>query len=251
MATCRKILESENMWKKLEQVVEQVEDLKREIEKLEETVKKYIDKFGGESKDYDKASQSRKNVQEIKEELIDLKEKASEKVIIEFVGSTSSGKSSLINCLLRDDRLPVDMLQCTRNSIHICTTEGSSWSVLVDKKPQHENDKESVKELLSSMCDSEVKEQRKIRNITKESVVEVFWPKDQCTRMPHNVVLVDTPGYGQNLKSMKVVTDSCKKADIIVTVMDIKCPIQETVSNVLSRFKIFFLLKIYHDKDKL
>ena len=226
------------IWEKLGQVVEQMEDLKLENEKLGKAIEKYTDKF--KLHEYKNVLEIQTRVTKLNDELTNLKEKASEKVIIEFLGTTSSGKSSLINCLLRDDRLPVDMLQCTMNSIHVCTTESSSWSVFVDEKLlENGDDKETVTRLLNTMSDKTTKAQRKDLGITKESVVKVFWPKDQCTRLPHNVVLVDTPGYGENSRSTKVVTDSCKKADIIVTVMKIDNPIQETVSNVFSRFKAF------------
>lgn len=226
------------IWEKLGQVVEQVEDLKRENEELGKAIEKYSNKFLGVMKENQNASEIHKQVTKLSHELISLKEKASKKVIIEFVGATSSGKSSLINCLLRDDRLPVDDLRSTMNSIHVCTTESSSWSAFVDGKLL--DPEETLPNLLNATSDSTAKKKRKELNITKQSVVEVFWPKDQCTRLPHNVVLGDTPGYGESFQSTKVVTDSCRKADIIVTVMNITSPALETVSNFLSRLKVFF-----------
>lgn len=226
------------MWETLRKVVAQVEDLQGENEKLGQIIKEYSNKFGGKLDEYKDVIEVDAHVTEMRDELINLKKKASEKLVIEFVGATSSGKSSLINCLLREDRLPVDMLQCTMCSIHVRTTSESKWSVLVNEELlKNEDDKETVTKLLNAMSDSAAKEKRKILGITKESVVEVLWPKHLCTRLPDNVVLVDTPGYVENPISTKVVTDSSKKADIIVAVMRIDVPTPEAVSNAVSKFE--------------
>ena len=215
-------------------------ELENENEELKRIVETYSD-------DPDKKLLVHVDLQNIKKELIYFKEKSSGKLIVQFVGITSTGKSSLINCLLRDDRLPVNMLPCTISSIHVSTTPDSKWSVKVDgKELENGDEKERVKKLLKKMGDEATKKQQDNLKITKESVVEFFGPKHLCTRLPDNVVLVDLPGYVENPISTKVVTDSCQKADIIVAVMRIDVPTPEPVSSAGSKFET----PLYHANDK-
>ncbi len=222
------------VWEKLQRVSDLVEDLEDANEACGQLLEKYsniLEVELGTSEEWKDVNIQQKHFVDLKDELSSLQKKASGELFIVFVGSTSGGKSSLINCLLREDRLPVDIIQSTMCSIHVRTTPSSQWKVLVDGKPlEKEEDKEAVRRLLNKMNDLENWKKRKDLKITKRSVVEVFWPKDLCTRLPENVVLVDTPGYGESPKSTEVVTDSCKNADIIVAVTSIKSPNLDTVS---------------------
>lgn len=231
------------VWEKFKEVKRRVEDLTKENEKFGQILDKYRKNLSdelGTSEEWEDVKTTEKQFNKIKEELDSLRKKASEDIVIEFVGGTSSGKSSLINCLLREDRLPVDQLQSTMCSIHVCTTPSNQWKVEVDgKQLEKGDDKEGVTKLLNTMSDAQSKQERKNRGITKKSVVKVYWPEYLCTRLPVNIVLVDTPGYGEDPKSTKIVTDSCKTADIIVAVTNIMSPNLDTVSSVF-----FFLITV-------
>ena len=228
------------MWEKSRDVAQQIsKDIEKANDKLKQIIEEYSDDRGGELLG---------DLQKIKEELINLKEKAAGELIVQFVGATGSGKSSLINCLLRDDRLPVDELECTISSIRVCTTPGSKWSVKVNgKELEKGDDKQHVKWLLNETGDEAAKEQQKCLEITKESVVEFFWPNYLCTTLPDNVVLVDSPGYMENPLSSEVVTASGKKADIIVAVMRMGVPTPQPVSSAYTEFETFVITrKINH-----
>ncbi len=176
---------------------------------------------------------------EIQEDLKHVKEKeASSEILIEFVGATSSGKSSLINALLRERRLPVGFMQTTMCSIKVCTTQQKEWSVTVTDENGEKvalsetNDEMAIKDLLSQMSGRKHSEDRKELGICARSIVQVNWPKHLCEVLPLNVVLFDTPGFGEDDESMEVVTQSCREADIIVAVMDAMSPSKATVGKL-------------------
>ena len=175
---------------------------------------------------------------EIQDDLKNVKEKeASEEILIEFVGATSSGKSSLINALLREHRLPVGFMQTTMCSIKVCITEQKEWSVTVTRDGEttllsKERNEKEIKALLSQMSGLKHSKDRKELDIHTRSIVQVNWPRDQCRVLPLNVVLFDTPGFGEDEESMKVVTQSCREADIIVAVMDAMSPSKATVGKL-------------------
>lgn len=231
-------------WNHLTVVTEQVNKLTKSLEGETAKVKQLCESYRnllheelatpGESRDFDKVTEG---LGEIQDELKIVQEKgASENILIKFAGSTSSGKSSLINALLRSRRLPVGFMQTTMCSIKVCTTEGEEWSVTVtDKKGQTKclsetNDEKAIKDLLSQMSGKQNSQDRKKLGIGPRSVVQVNWPRHLCQVLPKNVVLTDTPGLGEDVESDEVVTTSCREADIVVAVMDAMSPSKATVS---------------------
>lgn len=177
-----------------------------------------------------------KDLQKIQEDLDKLKLKASTgKVVIEFVGAQSSGKSTLINSLLRDERLPTGFASSTMCLTEILFTDDKDWSVKVDDKllPKTK-DKEEIKNLLTAITDKKQEKEREQLGINEDSLVRVFWPKDKSKEriLPENVVLVDTPGYGEQKKRNDDVQKSGQKTDILVAVMN---PHQPSFDNVSKR----------------
>ena len=163
---------------------------------------------------------------------------ASKEIVIQFVGATSSGKSSLINALLRLNPLPVAPMQTTMCSIKVCTTKEKKWSVTITGENgeteclSETRDEEAIKRLLRQMSGKKYSDERKKLNIHAGSVVQVNWPAHLCTVLPLNVALVDTPGFGEKDEWNEVVTKSSGKADIIVAAMDAMSPSAETVSKI-------------------
>ena len=103
-------------------------------------------------------SQLSQSLNKVMDNLKNVREKETSKdIVIQFVGATSSGKSSLINALLGERRLPVGFMQTTMCSIKVCITEDSEWSIeKIDnngnKEPLTEgSDEKSVSDLLSKM----------------------------------------------------------------------------------------------------
>ena len=229
---------SDTTWGKLETVVQKAKDDREELQKLKENNHKLCETY----RDYlrkDLATpdecQSVKNIeeqlQEIKEDLERIQKKASNKVVIEFVGATSSGKSTLINALTREERLPAGLVETTMCLIEVSTTNDEEWSVKVDGKTlSGKKSKESIRALLTAMSQEDVRKERSKWNINEGSVIQVGWPKRFSRQLPQNVVLVDSPGYGEDENVDQIVKDSCQKADIIVAVMDSMSPSKAHVS---------------------
>ena len=178
-------------------------------------------------------------LEEIVKELEAVQEKdASKEIVIQFVGATSSGKSSLINTLLRSNRLPLAPMQTTMCSIKVCTTKEKEWSVTTTGVKgetaclSKTRDEKAINRLLSQMSGKRHSDERENLNICAGSVVQVNWPEHLCPVLPLNVALVDTPGFGEKEEWDKVVTESSRKADIIVAVMDAMSPSALTVSKI-------------------
>ena len=123
-------------------------------------------------------------------------------------------------------------------SIKVCTTEQEEWSVTLTtengetKLLSETNDEKAIKDLLSQMSGRKHSEHREELGIHTRSVVLVNWPKDLCEVLPLNVVLLDTPGFGEDEESMEVVKKSCREADIVVAVMDAMSPSKAMVSTL-------------------
>ena len=229
---------SDTTWGKLETVVQKAKDDREELLKLKENNHKLCETY----RDYlrkDLATpdecQSVKNIeeqlQEITGDLERIQKKCSHEVVIEFVGATSSGKSTLINALTREERLPVGFAETTMCVIEVKTIDDEEWSVEVDKKTlSGKKSKESIRALLTAMSQEDFRNERSDLNINERSVVRVGWPKRFSRQLPQNVVLVDSPGYGEDENIDQIVKDSCQKADIIVAVMDSMSPSKAHVS---------------------
>ena len=109
--------------------------------------------------------------------------------------------------------------------IEIYTTDDEEWSVKVNDQTLSDiKDKEGIRDLLTAMSQEEVQKERSDLNINEGSVVSVGWPKKFSRQLPENVVLVDSPSYGEDENCDQIVKNSCQKADIIVAVMDSMSP---------------------------
>lgn len=170
---------------------------------------------------------------ELKEEL---KKAVSENVAIVFVGCTSSGKSSVINALLQDGRLPVNKIQTTMCRIQVRPTADEEWSVvrIGCEEPLPDMNQEDLKALLSKISGESEREKL---GIDSRSVIQVNWPRRLCS-LPENIILIDTPGFKEDDDGDKVVFDSCKEAEILVAVMDCKSP---SINNVRKCIRYFII----------
>ena len=92
-------------------------------------------------------------------------------------------------------------------------------------------DKEEVKKFLDALVDEKTEKEREKQNINCESVIRVNWPRNPCS-LPEDIVLVDTPSLRENNKWDQAVANSCKKADLMVAVMDFMSPSIQDVSTV-------------------
>ena len=229
---------SDTPWGELSTVVQKAQEDGRKLQKLKENNHKLCETYRDHLRQ-DLATpdecQSVKNIeeqlQEITGDLERIQKKCSHEVVIEFVGATSSGKSTLINALTREERLPAGLVETTMCLIEVSTTNDEEWSVKVDGKTlSGKKSKESIRALLTAMSQEDVRKERSKWNINEGSVIQVGWPKRFSRQLPQNVVLVDSPGYGEDDNCDQIVKDSCQKADIIVAVMDSTSPCKGQVS---------------------
>ena len=224
--------ESESVCKGLKTVVEEVTKDAEKLQKINKGNQRLCEEYKG----YFKSETSiEKDLQKIQEDLDKLKLKASTgKVVIEFVGAQSSGKSTLINALLRDDRLPAGYGATTMCLTEIHLTDDEHWIVKVDDKLVLSNtrEKKEIKNLLTAITNEKQKKEREQLGINEDSLVRVFWPKDKDKGriLPENVVLVDSPGYGEDKMRNDQVKKSGQKTDILVAVMDPDRPSFDNVS---------------------
>ena len=75
-------------------------------------------------------------------------------------------------------------------------------------------------------------QQREKKGIGLRTMIQINWPASKCKKLPRNVILCDTTGFGENDEDMELVTQTCKKADIIVAVMDSMSPSRGRVSKM-------------------
>ena len=227
------------------------EILREEVEKLTKLLQKDTEKVKDISKQFEETlSEEEKTFKECADlgilcqkltkamtELRNVREKlASKDIVIEFVGTTNSGKSSVINALLRERRVPVGFMQTTMCSIRVRVTENREWSVeKIGKDGEKKLLSEAIEEkalenLLSKMSGLKNEKLRKEEGIDLHTTVQINWPKEKYRKLPENVILCDTPGFGESEEDIQLVTERCKKADIIVAVMDSTSPSREIVS---------------------
>ena len=229
---------SDSQWETLRIVIQEAEDDRKNLQNLKEFIhelyKTYLDHLSQEKGTPDECKSVEYiegQLQEIQGDLERIQKKAYSKVVIEFVGATSSGKSTLINAFTREERLPTGFAETTMCLIEIYTTDDEEWSVKVnDKMLSDVKDMEGIRDLLTSISQEDVRNERSDLNINEGSVVRVGWPKKRSKKLPENVVLVDSPGYGETKNCDRIVKESCQKADIIVAVMDSMSPSIKHVS---------------------
>ena len=236
----------------MEHLREKFTELTEEVKKLTKSLQEDTENIANISKDYgeflnkeratfeayDELSQLSQTLTKVTTDLKNVREKETSKdILIQFVGKTSSGKSSLINALLGKKRLPVGFMQTTICFTMVCCTE--KWSIeIIGEDGSKEilsvgTDDKTVIDLLSKMTGRENEQRRKEKGIDGRTILRVNWPLNQCKTLPRNVVLCDTPGLGENDEDDELTTQRGEKADIIVAVMDSMSPSSRTVSKML------------------
>ena len=218
------------------ELVNKVQCLTKALKEGEEVCDEYFKKYGSE---HLLTSDTTKQPQNDLKQMVDALEEnlqtaVSDDVTIVFVGRTSSGKSSLINALLRDDRLPTGSYTSTMCIFKVRPTHDKLWSVIDTGNGtilSKGRDKEQVKKYLDALVDKDSKKKREKENISCDSVIQVNWPRDLCN-LPEDIVLVDTPGLEESVETSKATANIRTKADLIVGVMNLESPSVENVSTV-------------------
>lgn len=210
-------------------------ELRCENGKVKQIFDEFARRFPVPNKSKNTIEAIKNGLAEIKADLEDLQKQATDKIVIEFIGSVNAGKSSLINALLREAILPATCEESTMCSFKICTAKEETWSAQKDGGVNiYEKDVDEIKKLYCKMADSTNREKQKKLNINTESLVQVNWPQKLCQTLPENVILYDTPGIGNDKKVSDLIEKSCRTADIIVAVIDAMSPLLTPVSNLTS-----------------
>lgn len=121
----------EGEWGKFEILREEVEKLtkllQKDTEKVEDILKQFEETLSEEEKTFKECADLGILCQSLTKamtELRNVREKlASKDIVIEFVGTTNSGKSSVINARLRERRVSVGFMQTTVCSVRVRVTE--------------------------------------------------------------------------------------------------------------------------------
>ncbi|XP_071785283.1 mitofusin-1-like [Asterias amurensis] len=143
-----------------------------------------------------------------------------------FFGMTSSGKSALINALLRDKVLA---------SLFGETTAGFVLVEGTDRPAEHaEGDLDGY---VAPISMEEVGKRTNVLDTGKVNCHEttVYWPKDKCKLLQNELVLIDCPGTCTKSDTDKQVTKYCEDADIHIFVVNSKNSLDEAAQDFFKR----------------
>jgi len=157
---------------------------------------------------------------------------------VAFFGRTSNGKSTVINAMLTEKILPSGIGHTTNCFV---TVMGSCGSEAYMNTPDSREKKsvDSLQQLAHALGDEK---------IDSSSLIQVFWPKDQCTLLRDDVVFVDSPGIDVTPDLDSWIDKHCLDADVFVLVVNSESTLNQTeksffhkVNTRLSKPNIFIL----------
>ncbi|KAL7668693.1 hypothetical protein ACOME3_009384 [Neoechinorhynchus agilis] len=160
-----------------------------------------------------------------------------------FFGRTSNGKSTVINCMLRDRILPAGLGHTTNCFLQI---EGSNEAKDTGPYcivPGHD-DKPFEIDVLDSIANEEGDDFK----VGISELVRIIWPKDACKFLNEDIVLIDSPGIDVSADLDSWIEAYCMDADVFVLVCNSEAVLSRTernffvsVSEKLSSPNIFIL----------
>uniref|UniRef100_T1JMD1 Dynamin-type G domain-containing protein n=1 Tax=Strigamia maritima TaxID=126957 RepID=T1JMD1_STRMM len=169
---------------------------------------------------------------------------------VAFFGRTSNGKSTVINAMLQDKILPSGIGHTTNCFLQVEGTDSDeAFLITEDSKekknvkvhllPNTKNKAKSVGQLGHALCSEKLGE---------SALVRIFWPKDKCTLLRDDVVLVDSPGIDVSPNLDEWIDKHCLDADVFVLVANAESTLMVTEKNFfhkvsarLSKPNIFIL----------
>ncbi|XP_071785137.1 mitofusin-1-like [Asterias amurensis] len=143
-----------------------------------------------------------------------------------FFGMTSSGKSAVINALLRDKVLPSLFGETTAGFIVV---EGADYP-----------DAEAQVDIDGYVAPINMEEVGKRNNVLDTGKVcchetTVYWPKDKCKLLQNELVLIDCPGTCTTSATDNQVTKYCEDADIYIFVVNSISSLNEAAQDFFKR----------------
>jgi hypothetical protein len=89
---------------------------------------------------------------------------------------------------------------------------------------------QSVGQLADALCEEKLGESQ---------LVHIYWPKDKCLLLRHDVVFVDTPGINMSFNFDEWIDRHCLDADVFVFVANAESTPMEVVSELFIQFVIY------------
>ena len=160
---------------------------------------------------------------------------------VAFFGTTSNGKSTVINAILHDNVLPRGSGVTTKCFLQIQGTDSLEPFVEVQKKGQPEERKpiSYVTQMANARNDD---------SLECSTLLKIYWPISKCPLLKYDVVFMDSPGIALNQNLDEWIYDYCHDADLFVLVSDAMRALNSLerdffhkVSEKLSKPNIFIL----------
>ncbi|ESN93802.1 hypothetical protein HELRODRAFT_87998 [Helobdella robusta] len=145
---------------------------------------------------------------------------------VAFFGRTSNGKSSVINAMLRNKILPSGIGHTTNCFLQVEGVEGQE-AYLINEQDQQKLDLQAGPlKIFFGGGDDE---------LNNDTLIRICWPKDQCTLLRDDVVLVDSPGIDVSPDLDSWIDKFCLDADVFVLVANAESTLMQTEKNFFHR----------------
>ncbi|XP_054160587.1 transmembrane GTPase Marf-like [Oppia nitens] len=158
---------------------------------------------------------------------------------VAFFGRTSNGKSSVINAVLHNKILPSGLGHTTNCFLQVEGTDEDEPFIVVDDNPNTRLNIESVQHLANALTNEKMGD---------STLVRVYWPKNKCSLLSDDVVLVDSPGIDVSANLDEWIDKHCLDADVFVLVSNSESTLMRAEKNFfhkvnekLSKPNIFIL----------
>ncbi|ELU09043.1 hypothetical protein CAPTEDRAFT_158045 [Capitella teleta] len=155
---------------------------------------------------------------------------------VAFFGRTSNGKSTVINAMLKSKILPSGIGHTTNCFVQVEGTDNQEGYIM---QGDNQESVHSVKQLAHALCDAK---------LDVDTLIRVCWPKEKCSLLRDDVVLVDSPGIDVSADIDTWIDKFCLDADVFVLVANAESTLMVTeksffhrVSSRLSKPNIFIL----------
>lgn len=158
---------------------------------------------------------------------------------VAFFGRTSNGKSTVINSVLGDKILPSGMGHTTNCFLQVEGSDSDEAYLLLEGESTERLSLESVSHLANALNSEKLGD---------STLVRIFWPKNRCSLLKDDVVLVDSPGIDVSPNLDEWIDKHCLDADLFVLVSNAESTLMRTekaffhkVSEKISKPNIFIL----------
>ncbi|XP_016991091.1 transmembrane GTPase fzo [Drosophila rhopaloa] len=158
---------------------------------------------------------------------------------VAFFGRTSNGKSAVINALLHEKIMPSAMGHTTSC---FCQVQANSTD-----EPEHVKIEQEEEHLELSAL-NELVSAHSPRALKPRTLLHVNMPKNRCSLLDYDVVLMDTPGVDVTAQLDDCLDSYCMDADVFILVLNAESTISgverqffKEVASKLSRPNLFIL----------